>query len=157
MPRRAYKKTPSSKDPIYDSLEISKFINYVMRDGKKPAAQKQVYACMEMLKAKGMEPVATIHKVIESLAPSHEVKARRIGGASYMVPTETRSARKLYLAMNWLVDCANGRSNKEYHTFGEKLFAEIQSALQGEGEAVKKKTAVEKLAEANKAFAHFKW
>ena len=157
MPRRSYKKNILKDDAIYSSGEIAKLISYVMRDGKRTVAQKQVYAALENLKTAGNDPVTTIHKVIEILAPLQEVRPRRIGGASYLVPTETRPARKTFLALNWLVECALSRSNKEYHTFAQKLSAEVKAVLAGEGEALKKRAAVEKLAEANKAFAHFKW
>lgn len=157
MPRRAYKKPIMRPDPIYGSMEVAKLINYVMFDGKKTVAMNQVYKCFDLIKAAGQDPLTILHRAIEAVAPSQEVRPRRIGGASYLVPTDTRPVRKLYLAMNWIVDAAKARSNREFHTFAEKLNAELQAVLAGEGEAIKKRASVEKLADSNKAFAHFKW
>jgi small subunit ribosomal protein S7 len=157
MPRHAYKRRTTAADPIYDSFEVAKLINYVMLDGRKDAARKAVYGMMERLKEMDPDPVKILHKAIANATPAMEVRPRRLGGASYMVPTEVRRDRKLFLALNWIVDAARARSNKEFRTFAEKLFAEVKDAANGVGSAVSKKQAVEKQAEQNKAFAHLKW
>jgi small subunit ribosomal protein S7 len=158
MPRHAYKREAVKNDPVYDSHEVAKLINYVMVDGKKNVARKVVYAAIEELKKDAAdEPLKMLHKAIANVGPTVEVRPRRLGGASYLVPTEVRKARKLYLALNWLVDAANARSNKEFHTFSDKLVAEIKDASNNLGAAIQKRQTTEKMAEANKAFAHLKW
>lgn len=157
MPRRKYKRIPVKDDIIYNRHEVSKLINYIMRDGKKTIAQKLVYTALDNLKEKKVDPIETLNKAIENVAPNYEVKPKRVGGASYLVPIETRPARKIFLALNWIVDAANARPSKEYKNAFKKLTAELFDASQGLGEAVNKRKQVEKLAEANKAFSHFKW
>lgn len=158
MPRRPYKKLPTKQDSIYSSYEVAKLINYVMKDGKKSVAERVVYASFDLIKANHKaDPMDILHKAIEQVAPNHEVKAKRVGGASYLVPQETRSARKIFLALNWIVNAAIARSNKEFRSTENKIATELMEASQGLGEAVNKKRQVEKLAEANKAFSHFKW
>lgn len=157
MPRRSYKKPTITKDPIYGSFEITKLINYIMKDGKKTVAERLVYSACKQLEEKNLDPVVVLSKAIENVAPSHEVKPKRVGGASYLVPTETRPSRKIFLAFNWIINSAGGLSNKEYHTFDKKLATQLLQAYEGEGAAVEKKRQVEKLAEQNKAFAHFRW
>jgi len=157
MPRRKYKKKEIKPDLIYKSKEVAKLINYLIQDGKKTVAEKLVYSAFEMVKKQKLNPLEVLHKALENVAPPHEVRPRRIGGASYLVPTETRTTRKLFLALNWLIESAKRRSNKEYHCFDQKLYKELMDAYQGQGEAVAKRRQVEKLAEANRAFAHFKW
>ncbi|OGK57426.1 30S ribosomal protein S7 [Candidatus Roizmanbacteria bacterium RIFCSPLOWO2_02_FULL_39_8] len=144
-------------DPVFESHEVAKLINYVMRDGKKSVASRIVYKALDQIKAKDLNPLETVHKAISNVAPQFEVKPRRVGGASYLVPMETRPVRKIFLAFNWIVNAAQARSNKEFHSFDLKLAAELTEAAAGMGEAVNKKIQVEKLAEQNKAFAHFKW
>ncbi len=146
-------------DPLYQSRTLTRFINKVMRDGKKGAAAKQVYATLEILKTKypDEEPVKTFETVLSTVAPKMEVRPRRVGGASYQVPSEVRGDRKMHLAMRWLIDAARSRSNKEFHTFSEKLAAEMADVLNGTGNAIKKRDQVHKMAEANKAFAHLRW
>lgn len=157
MPRRGYKKNKLDKDPKFDSYKVAKLINYVMIDGKKTVAQKNVYEALEEIKESKLDPVEVLERAIDNVAPEKEVRPRRVGGASYLVPMDTRSERKLYLALNWIVNAAQARSNKQYRTFGKKLHAEIMDAYQNQGEAVNKRLQVEKLAAANKAFAHFSW
>jgi small subunit ribosomal protein S7 len=157
MPRHQYKRKYAKEDPIYDSLEVSKLINYVMVDGKKTVAQKIVYGAMEELKKQGEDPMKIIYKAINNVAPNQEVKPKRLGGASYLVPVEVRQERKLYLAFNWIVEAAKGRSNKEFHSFKDKLLTELLEASKNQGTAVAKKQQAEKLAEANRAFSHLKW
>ena len=142
---------------MYDSIEVSKLVNYVMRDGKKSVAQKQVYNALESIKGSKLDPVDILHKAINNVAPTKEVRPRRVGGASYLVPVDTRQQRKTFLALNWIVEAARARSNKQYKTFDAKLQAELMDAYQNQGEAVNKRLQVEKLASANKAFAHFNW
>lgn len=157
MPRRAYKKNIVKKDMIYNSYEVSKLINYVMIGGKKTVAEKVVYEALSLIKEQNLDPLEIMRKAINNVAPLHEVKARRVGGASYLVPSDTRQERKLFLSLNWIVDGASSRSSKEYKSFSKKLFAELMDASNELGSAVNKKKSVEKVAEANKAFAHFKW
>lgn len=157
MPRRGYKKREIKPDLIYKSRETAKLINYVMKDGKKRLAEKLVYSAFEKIKKQGLNPIEVLHQAIKKVAPSQEVRPRRVGGASYLVPKETSSQRKLFLALNWIIKAASNRSNKEYQGFDEKLAAELIDASSGKGEAVAKGKQVEKLAEANKAFAHFRW
>ena len=157
MPRRGYKRQHAAADPIYDSFEVAKLVNYVMRDGKKSVAQKQVYTALETLKASKLDPVDVLNKAIHNVAPMKEVRPRRVGGASYLVPVDTRPQRRMFLALNWIVEAARARSNKQFKTFDTKLHAELMDAYQNQGEAVNKRLQVEKLAAANKAFAHFAW
>jgi len=157
MPRHQYKKAPVKSDKIYDNFELAKFINYVMIDGKKTVAEKVVYKVLDQLKKEGVDPLRIFHQAVENVAPNHEVKPRRLGGASYLVPIEVRRSRKLYLAANWIINAAKTRSNKEFRSFSDKLKAEILDASKNQGAAVTKKTQTEKLAETNKAFSHLKW
>ncbi|HEX7042011.1 MAG TPA: 30S ribosomal protein S7 [Patescibacteria group bacterium] len=144
-------------DQIYNSPLVAKFINNVMKDGKKTVAQKLVYGAFDLLKEKGQDPLETFQKVLETVAPKVEIKARRIGGANYQVPVEVKGERKMTVAMRWLIEAATGRPNKEYHTFSEKLVAEFMDILEGKGEAIKKRDNTHRQADANKAFAHFRW
>jgi len=157
MPRHNYKRIPTKSDPIYQSIEVAKLINYVMLDGKKSVAQSIVYGLIEKLKKESENPLEVLNKAIANVSPIHEVKPRRLGGASYLVPIEVRKERRLFLALNWIVNAAKTRSNKEFHTFSEKLYAEIKEASQQQGAAFAKKTQTEKLADANRAFSHLKW
>ncbi len=157
MPRHAYKKRTIKPDRIYNSLEVAKLINYVMTDGKKSIAQKIVYKALERLKNQSSDPIKILHQAIANVAPTFEVKPRRLGGASYLVPVEVSRQRKLYLALNWIIEAAKKRSNKQYHKFEEKLYQEILDASRNQGEAVTKRLQTEKLAESNKAFAHLRW
>lgn len=150
-------KRTTDPDQIYDSVLVAKFINNVMKDGKKTVAQKVVYGAFELLKAKGMDPLVTFDKVLNTVSPKVEIKARRIGGANYQVPVEVKGNRKYTVAMRWLLEAAESRPNKEYHSFSEKLVAEFIDALEGKGEAVKKRDNTHRQAEANKAFSSFRW
>ncbi len=156
MPRHPYKKRKVVADPLYSNSEVSKLINFIMVDGKKSVAQKTVYEVLEEIK-KNEDPLKVLHRAISNVAPNHEVKPRRLGGASYLVPTEVRKERKLYLALHWIIDAALARPQKEYKSFKNKLFAELLDASKNQGHAVGKRAQAEKLAEANKAFAHLKW
>ncbi|MCS7091958.1 MAG: 30S ribosomal protein S7 [Patescibacteria group bacterium] len=144
-------------DPIYKNRLVAKLINRAMRDGKRSVAEKQVYKAFELIKQKGEEPMRVFADAIENIKPQMEVRARRVGGAAYQVPVAVKGSRKESLAIRWLILAARSRSNSEFHTFAEKLAAEIIDAARNEGGAVKKKQEVEKIAEANRAFAHFRW
>lgn len=129
-----------------------------MRDGKRSVAQKEVYKAFELIREKsGEDPVKIFNRAIENIKPAMEVRPRRVGGAAYQVPQVVRGTRKESLAIRWLISSANAKPNSEFHTYAEKLAAEILDASKGEGGAVKKKEEVERVAEANKAFAHFRW
>lgn len=145
-------------DPVYKSRLLAKVINRAMKDGKKSVARKQVYKAMELIK-KGQDdkPVKILRRALDNIKPQMEVRARRVGGAAYQVPVPVKGDRKESLAIRWLIQYANEKPNKEYHTFAEKLAAEIVDALNNDGLAVRKKEMSHRMAEANKAFAHFRW
>lgn len=154
MPRsRTITKRVTLVDPIYGSKLVTKLINKAMRDGKKSTAAKQVYAAL----AKFDEPAKTLETVVTTIAPKMEVRSRRVGGASYQVPSEVRGERKTHLALKWLLEAARSRPNKEFHTFAQKLEVEMKDAVAGTGNAIKKRDMVHKMAEANRVFAHLKW
>lgn len=157
MPRRKYKIRPVKPDLIHHSLIVSKLINIIMHDGKKSVAEGIVYSAMEIMKKQNVNPQEVMEKVAEVIGPRMTVRPRRIGGASYMVPKETTPKHRLFLAIRWIVDAARLRSNKEFHTFEEKLAAEFIDASNGKGAAFDKKQQADKLADANKVFAHFAW
>lgn len=145
-------------DDRYGSALVSKLINYVMRDGKKNIAQKLVYKSLETLENQSDKPALTaLDDVITAVSPQVEVRSRRVGGAAYQVPTPVRPRRALALSLRWLVQEANKRPNSQYHTFADKLSAEMLDALNNQGGAVERKNTVHRMAEANKAFAHFRW
>jgi len=145
-------------DPVYKSKVLTKLINRAMFDGKKSVAQKEVYKAFDIIKEKtGEEPLKVFTKGIENIKPIMEVRPRRVGGAAYQIPMTVKGPRRESLAIRWLLVAANSRPNTEYRTFAEKLAAEILDAVNGEGVAMKKKSDVEKMAEANRAFAHFRW
>ncbi len=150
-------KRVTEADQLYNSILVAKFINNLMKDGKKTVAQKVVYSAFDLLKAKGQDPLDTFQKVLDTVSPKVEIKARRIGGANYQVPVEVKGDRKNAVAIRWILEAAAGRPNKEYHTFAEKLVAEFTDILEGKGEAIKKRDNTHRQAEANKAFAHFRW
>lgn len=157
MPRRSYKKLKTDIDPVYESYEVAKLVNYLMIDGKKSVARRVVYDALEKLKSVDPDPLKALLRAIGNVAPQMEVKARRLGGASYMVPQEVRRERRLFLALNWILEGARARSSKEYRTFTDKLVAELKDAINGVGSAFTKKQNIEKQADQNKAFAHLKW
>lgn len=157
MPRHPYKRKAVRPDPVYNSLEVTKLVHYLMLDGKKSVAEHVVYGTMEELKKQGNDPLKILYKAINNVSPAVEVKPRRLGGASYLVPAEVRKERRLYLALNWIVEASRARSNKEFRTFKDKLLAEILDSAKNQGAAVNKRLQAEKLAEQNKAFSHLKW
>lgn len=145
-------------DPIYNSRLLAKFINRVMIDGKKTVARRLVYKALDKIKQESkQDPLAVFEKAVVNISPRMEVRPRRIGGASYQVPIEVRGERREALAIRWLITSSQARSNKEYHTFDLKLAAEVMEAAQNGGGAVKKKEDMQKVANANRAFAHFRW
>jgi len=143
-------------DAQFDSLKVSKFINYVMQEGKKNTARTIVYDCMNAIKeqAKVENPIEVFELALKNTTPAMEVRSRRVGGANYQVPREVRPERKNSLSMKWIVEAARGKKGKP---MALKLADEIIAASKNEGEAVKKRENVHKMAEANKAFAHFAW
>lgn len=159
MPRRGgVKPRQVDPDPVCKNRVIAKFINRCMRSGKKSVAQKQVYEALEIVKEKTSgDPVKVFSKAISNVKPTMEVRARRVGGAAYQVPMPVRGPRKESLAIRWIIEAARSRSNSEYKTFAKKLAAELMDAEKGEGGAVKKKSDMHRMAEANRAFAHFRW
>ncbi len=160
MPRsKTITKRETIPDPVYGSKLMTKLINKTMLNGKKSAAATQIYKAMEILLQKNGETDGgkLLEQVINTVAPKMEVRPRRVGGASYQVPSEVKGDRKIHLALRWLIDAARSRSNKEYHTFAEKMAAEMADVLAGTGNAIKKRDMVQKMAEANKVFAHLRW
>lgn len=145
-------------DPIYGSRLLTRFINRVMFDGKKSIAQKLVYKALDAIKEETkQDPIAVFEKAIANVAPKMEVRPRRVGGASYQVPVEVRGDRKEALAIRWIISSAQAKSNSQYHSFSQKLAAELIDAFKETGGAMKKKEDIQKVANANRAFSHFRW
>ena len=140
-------------DEVYGSIKVSKLINYVMERGKKDTARKIVYKVMEELKKDG-DPLVILEEALDKASPSVEVRSRRVGGANYQVPREVRPERRMALGLRWIVEAAEGTKGKPMDV---SLLAEIKAAHKGEGVAVTKKETTHRMAEANKAFAHFAW
>ena len=152
--RRAVKRDVLA-DPIYNSKLVTKLINQFMQDGKKWTAQKILYNAFDMIKEKtNQDPMEVFEKAMENIKPALEVKSRRVGGANYQVPIEVKPARSQALALRWLVNYSRLRGG---HTMAENLANEIIDASNGVGAAVKKREDTHKMAEANKAFAHYRW
>ncbi len=142
-------------DARYDSQTVSKFINSLMQDGKKSTAEGIFYKAMDTVENKTSQPGVTVFKqALNNLKPVVEVKSRRVGGATYQVPVEVRQDRRTALAMRWLISYSRDRNEK---SMDEKLAAEVLAAARGEGNAIKKKEDTHRMAEANKAFAHYRW
>ncbi len=156
MPRRrVVAKREILPDPKFHDITVAKFINHVMVSGKKAVAERIVYGALSEIEEKGnASPLETFEKALEEIAPLVEVKSRRVGGATYQVPVEVRPSRRNALAMRWLVDSARGRSEK---TMAARLAGELLDASEGRGSAVKKREDTHKMAEANKAFAHYRY
>jgi len=155
MPRKTTKslKRPVEADLKYSNVLVTKMTNKIMRDGKKRLAEKLLYSALEIAEAKAKTPaVEILETAIKNVAPAVQVKAKRIGGATYQVPIEVRGDRKIHLAMNWILETANKKSGKG---FDERLADELMNAYNGTGDAVKKREDTHRMAEANKAFAHF--
>ena len=156
MPRRGnVPKREILPDPLYNSVLVTKLTNSIMLDGKKGVAQKVVYGAFEIIKDKtGKEPMEVYTQALENIMPSLEVKARRVGGATYQVPIEVRPERRQTLGLRWLTSYSRNRSEK---TMRERLAAEIMDASNNTGSSVKKREDTHKMAEANRAFSHFRW
>lgn len=156
MPRKG--RTPKREvlpDPVYGNVVVSKLINSIMLDGKKSVAQKIVYTAFDQIKeTTGEEPLDVFEKAMNNIMPVLEVKARRVGGANYQVPVEVRPARRQTLALRWLTKYTRARGEK---TMSERLAKELMDAANNTGATVKKREDTHKMAEANKAFAHFRW
>lgn len=145
-------------DVKYHSTRIAKLINRSMKDGKKSVAQREVYRALERLeKQLNQKAVDIFEEVIRRVTPQMEVRSRRVGGAAYQVPMPVKSRRGLSLAIRWIVEAARSRSNSSYHSYADKLVAEMQDILKNEGGAMAKRDNAHKMAEANRAFAHFRW
>ncbi len=159
MPRRGgVRPRKTQPDPVYGSTVVTKLINRSMKDGKKSVAQKQVYKAFEIVEKKSKEdPLNVFNQALGNIKPTMEVRPRRVGGAAYQVPMPVKGARRESLGLRWLIFAARARSNSEYHTYADKLSAEVLDAAKGEGGAVKKREETERMAEANRAFAHFRW
>ena len=153
---KVIKKRDIKPDAIYESVLVTKLINYIMKDGKKTVAQNVTYDTFELL-AKKEEPLSLFEKAVQNVGPRNEIKARRVGGASYQIPMEVRGERRTALALRWIIEAARAKPNKEFHTFAEKLASEIIAAANNEGEAIKKRDNIHRMAEANKAFSHFRF
>jgi len=156
MPRRReVPKRVILPDPKFHDLQIAKFINMIMRNGKKSTAEKIMYFALDTVSGKSsLDSVELMEKALENVRPMVEVKARRVGGATYQVPVEVRASRRNTLAMRWLIDAAQKRGEK---TMAQKLAGELLDASESKGTAVKKREDTHRMAEANKAFAHFRW
>ena len=155
MRRRKAPVRPVLPDPVYGSKVLTKFINAVMLDGKKSVAQKVVYAALERIESKtGEKAIDVFNKAMDNVKPVMEVKSRRVGGATYQVPIEVRPARQQSLGIRWIVDAARKRNER---TMMERLSNELMDAATEKGAAFKKKEDTYKMAEANKAFAHYRW
>ena len=156
MPRRGnVPKREVLPDPLYNSVLVTKLVNSIMLDGKKGVAQKVVYGAFDIIKDKtGKEPLEVFNTAIENIMPSLETKSRRVGGSTYQVPMEVRPERRQTLGLRWLTNYARARSER---TMAERLANEIMDAANNTGSAVKKREDTHKMAESNKAFAHFRW
>ena len=156
MPRR--REVPKREilpDPKFHDLQIAKFINMIMRNGKKSTAERIMYFALDNVTQKSsLDSIELLEKALENVRPTVEVKSRRVGGATYQVPVEVRSSRRNTLAMRWLIDAALKRGEK---TMAQKLAGELLDASESKGSAVKKREDTHRMAEANKAFAHFRW
>jgi len=142
-------------DAKYKSLVLAKFINFVMYDGKKTTAEKIIYSALDKIREKTKEdPIKTFNEAITNIRPNLEVRSRRVGGATYQVPVEVKTKRSQTLALRWLLEATRKRKNK---TMSEKLLNELMDASQKKGSAIKKREDTHRMAESNKAFAHFRW
>jgi len=156
MPRRReVPKREAIPDPLYQSKLVTKCVNVIMRDGKKSLAERIFYDAMDLVRQRTNEdPVKVFHKAVENVKPVVEVKSRRVGGSTYQVPVDVRPERRLALALRWLTDYSRKRGER---TMAEKFAGEVMDAAKNTGTAVKKREDTHKMAEANKAFAHYRW
>ena len=156
MRRKVKNRKELAPDPIYNSQKVTKLINYIMEDGKKEAARKIVFGALNVIKVqqKTENPLEFFDNALKNITPLMEVRSRRVGGANYQVPVEVRPDRRTALAYRWIIEAARNKKGKPMHL---KLAEELMLAAKNEGDAVKKRENVHKMAEANKAFAHFAW
>ncbi len=153
--RRVAEKRENLPDPKFGDQTLAKFINMIMKSGKKSVAERIVYGALDEMGGKGKgEPLELFSKALDNVKPIVEVKSRRVGGATYQIPVEVRQTRRVTLAMRWLVDAAKKRSEKN---MGLRLAGELLDASENKGSAIKKREETHKMAEANKAFSHFRW
>jgi len=156
MPRR--REVPKREilpDPLYNSQLVTKFVNVLMKDGKKSTAQRILYAALDTIQERtGDDPMKVFKRAVENVKPAVEVKSRRVGGSTYQVPVEVRPSRRLALSMRWLIQIAKGRGEK---TMRQRLANELLDAAENRGGAMKKKDDTHRMAEANKAFSHYRW
>ncbi len=156
MRRKLKAKSKINPDLVYDSEKVTKFINYTMERGKKATATKIVYESLDLIKekTKNPNPLEVLETALKNTGPTMEVRSRRVGGANYQVPREVRPERRQFLSMKWIIEAAR---NKKGKAMAEKLAEEIIAASNNEGDAIKKRENMHKMAESNKAFAHFAW
>ena len=156
MPRKGpAEKRKLSPDPVYRALLVTQIVNKVMLHGKRTVAEKIVYDAMKIVEEKtGSEPLATLKRAVDNIKPPLEVKSRRVGGATYQVPMEVKPPRANTLAIRWLVDCSRARREK---TMAECLAGEVMDAANGLGASIKRRDDMQKMAESNRAFAHYRW
>ena len=156
MPRRAeIPKREILPDPVYNSQLVSKFVNTIMKDGKKTVAERILYDALEIVSEQtGEDPMRIFKKAIDGVKPAVEVKSRRVGGSTYQVPMEVRPSRRLALSFRWILDSARRRGEK---TMKQRLAGELMDAAENRGAAIKKREDTHRMAEANKAFAHYRW
>jgi small subunit ribosomal protein S7 len=156
MPRRReVQKREVLPDPIYNSQLVTRFVNALMKDGKKTVAERTLYDALGIVEQRsGEDPMKAFKKAVENVKPTLEVKSRRVGGSTYQVPVEVRPSRRLALSFRWLIQAAQARGEK---TMREKLAGEFLEAAESRGNAIKKKEDTHRMAEANKAFAHYRW
>ena len=153
--RRAAERRETLPDPKYGNALLARFINMVMKSGKKSVAERIIYGALDQIQQRGSgDPVEVLDKALDNVRPVVEVKSRRVGGATYQVPVEVRPSRRNALAMRWLVEYSRGRGEKSMR---QRLAGEIIDASQGKGSAVKKREDVHRMAEANKAFSHYRF
>mgnify|MGYP003957046541 CR=1 FL=1 len=153
--RRVAEKRKILPDPKYHNITLAKFVNMIMMDGKKSIAEKIVYGALDVIGEKNSgEPLEIFDKALENVCPSVEVKSRRVGGATYQVPVEVRPVRRITLAMRWVIDASRKRGEK---SMAKRLAGELLDASESKGSAVKKREDTHKMADANKAFAHYRW
>ncbi|NLH79595.1 MAG: 30S ribosomal protein S7 [Phyllobacteriaceae bacterium] len=153
--RHSAEKREINPDPKFGDIIVSKFMNNVMEDGKKSVAESIVYGAFDLIESKTrQDPLAIFHQALENVAPQIEVRSRRVGGATYQVPVEVRTERRQALAIRWLLSATRGRNEK---TMTERLSAELLDASNNRGNAVKKREDTHRMAEANRAFSHYRW
>ena len=154
--RRRAEKREVLPDPKFGDLVVTKFMNYVMYEGKKAVAENILYGAFDILETrrKDMGPLETFHAALDNVAPAIEVRSRRVGGATYQVPVEVRAERRQALAIRWIINAARGRNDK---TMVDRLSAELMDAANNRGNAVKKREDTHRMAEANRAFSHYRW